>query len=224
MYQNFYLLKYLKEKDITIVIHDPFEIFRENEEYLKNWKVLVIRKSVRAFLKEKYDINAKFIYHPFFPYRKYTEIDSQDNKDKYKNINITNKIDIVSISRIAPHKNIDMLLRANKKINKKSIKIFGLIDGHYVSSKLNKLDFDKYYHGMFDKSFWQVSNILSKSKFMVDLSEIPNDGGGTPYTFLEAIYNDCAIILNRNGLKALIRNTVILRKDTIVMLFLMIKN
>ncbi len=206
MYQNFYLLKHLKEKDISIVIHDPGEIFRENEEYLKNWKVLVIRKSVKAYLKEKYNINAKFIYHPFFPYKKYAEIDNQDGRGKYNdnsvNNNNNNRSDIISISRIAPHKNIDMLLRANKKINKNPIKIYGLPDSHYVSSKLNKLNFNQYYYGLFDKSFWRVSYILSKSKFMVDLSEIPNDGGGTQYTFLEAIYNDCTIILNRKWIES----------------------
>ena len=32
---------------------------------------------------------------------------------------------------------------------------------------------------------------------MIDLSTIKDDGGGTQYTFLEAIYNDCILILNR---------------------------
>jgi glycosyltransferase involved in cell wall biosynthesis len=203
MYQNFYLLRYLNDKEVTIVIHDPHEIFRDNKEFLKNWKVLVIRKSMRAFLKEKYNINAEFIYHPFFPYKEYGGLNDHGNKDKnnYNHISST-RSDIVSISRIAPHKNIDMLLRANKKINKNPIKIFGLRDSQYVFSKLNNLDFNKYYCGMFDKSFREVSKILHKSKFMVDLSEIPNDGGGTQYTFLEAIYNNCAIILNRNWIES----------------------
>jgi hypothetical protein len=41
--------------------------------------------------------------------------------------------------------------------------------------------------------------ILTRAKFMVDMSSIAylNDGGGTQYTFLEAIYSDCAIVLNR---------------------------
>ena len=71
-----------------------------------------------------------------------------------------------------------------------------LANPHYVSSILNNREFDKYYQGMFNKSFSQVSNILNKSKFMVGLSEIPEDGGGRQYTFLEAIYNNCAIILS----------------------------
>ena len=31
---------------------------------------------------------------------------------------------------------------------------------------------------------------------MIDLSTIKDDGGGTQYTFLEAIYNDCILILH----------------------------
>jgi hypothetical protein len=75
----------------------------------------------------------------------------------------------------------------------------------YVSSKLSGLGFDKHYYGMFGKSFSQVSDILSRSKFMVDLSEIPNDGGGTQYTFLEAIYNNSAIVLNRRWIEGVDR-------------------
>ena len=55
------------------------------------------------------------------------------------------------------------------------------------------------------KSFDKVSDILSKSKFMVDLSVLPNDGGGTQYTFLEAIYNNTAIILNRGWVETVDR-------------------
>lgn len=36
---------------------------------------------------------------------------------------------------------------------------------------------------------------------MVDLSFLPNDGGGTQYTFLDALYHNCAIILNRQWIE-----------------------
>jgi hypothetical protein len=36
---------------------------------------------------------------------------------------------------------------------------------------------------------------------MVDLSFVPNDGGGTQYTFLDAIYHNCAIILNQQWIE-----------------------
>jgi hypothetical protein len=36
---------------------------------------------------------------------------------------------------------------------------------------------------------------------MIDLSFLPNDGRGTQYTFLDAIYHNCAIILNRQWIE-----------------------
>ena len=38
-------------------------------------------------------------------------------------------------------------------------------------------------------------SILNHCKFVIDMSIIKNDGGGTQYTFLEAIYEDCILIL-----------------------------
>lgn len=38
---------------------------------------------------------------------------------------------------------------------------------------------------------------FEKAKSMVDLPFLPNDGGGTQYTFLDASYHNCATILNR---------------------------
>jgi hypothetical protein len=36
---------------------------------------------------------------------------------------------------------------------------------------------------------------------MIDLSILLDDGGGTQYTFLDAIYHNCAIILNRQWIE-----------------------
>ena len=36
---------------------------------------------------------------------------------------------------------------------------------------------------------------------MVDLSFLPKDGGGTQYTFLDAIYHNCAMVLNRQWIE-----------------------
>ena len=54
---------------------------------------------------------------------------------------------------------------------------------------------------MFDKSFSILSEILAKAKFVVDLSILKHDGGRTQYTFLEAIHNDCALILHRKWIQ-----------------------
>src|SRR5215212_6774069 len=103
----------------------------------------------------------------------------------------------VSISRISFEKNTDMLLKANKILDKiDAIKLFGRPSRVYVHNFLGGFqgDFNKYFYGTFEKSFSTLSEILAEAKFVVDLSILKHDGGGTQYTFLEAIHNDCALI------------------------------
>ena len=45
-------------------------------------------------------------------------------------------------------------------------------------------------------------NLLHNCEYVVDMSIIKGDGGGTQYTFLEAIYNDCILILHKEWVEA----------------------
>jgi len=199
MFQHFECLekirriKYEKRKEVTIVIHDPGEIFEFNEPYLKYWNIITIRKSMQQYLRDRYGIESKFIYHPFYPY----PVEQQGDNSKAQE---ENKPEAVSISRIDFNKNIDITLDANKR-TKNPVKIYGWPNRDYVSQKLDSVEFSKYYQGKYIKSFDATSKILKKAKFMIDLSIIPNDGGGTQYTFLDAIYHNCAIILNRQWIE-----------------------
>jgi hypothetical protein len=107
MYQNFHLLDCLRAKDITIVIHAPGEISKENESYLKHWRIIVIRKALQMFLWERYHIKAKFLYHPFYLYKKFKKNMSEQNESNRKD-------HAVAISRIDYFKNTDIVLKANK--------------------------------------------------------------------------------------------------------------
>ena len=49
----------------------------------------------------------------------------------------------------------------------------------YLNGKNGAVEFNKYYYGKFDKSFLSVSNIIATKKFVVHLSLVKNDGGGT---------------------------------------------
>ncbi|HKG29650.1 MAG TPA: hypothetical protein VKA91_00140 [Nitrososphaeraceae archaeon] len=197
MYQHFECLTMLKgskgkgRREVTIVIHDPGEIFESNEPYLKYWNIITIRKSMQEFLLDRYGIDSKFIYHPFYPY----PIPLEDyNEEENK------KMQAVSISRIDFNKNIEIILDANKRA-RNPVKIYGWANSKYVSERLDTDTFNQYYQGKYVKSFDATSEILKKAKFMIDLSSLPNDGGGTQYTFLDAIYHNCAIILNRQWIE-----------------------
>src|ERR671914_2676018 len=197
MFQHFECLEKLrsggKRKEVTIVIHDPGEIFKFNEPYLKYWNIITIRKSMQQYLQDKYGIESKFICHPFYPYPIEQQGDSRNEQEE-------NKREAVSISRIDFNKNIEIILDVNKR-TKNPVKIYGWLNKEYVSQKLHSVEFSKYYQGKYIKSFDATSKILKKAKFMIDLSIIPNDGGGTQYTFLDAIYHNCAIILNRQWIE-----------------------
>ena len=45
---------------------------------------------------------------------------------------------------------------------------------------------------------YENKDLLDNCAFVVDMSIIVGDGGGTQYTFLEAIYHDCALILHKD--------------------------
>jgi len=209
----------------VIVIHDPRDVSERIAQLLKFWKVVTIRKTVQSYLEMKYGIESLFLYHPFFRYNTTTSSSLELG-------GLPTRRGAVSISRIGFGKNIDIILKANKildsqyqgganaKNGSNLIEIYGCPAPRYVylflrnrrvdeskstcsKDMINNGDFRKYYCGKFERSFSAVSEILSQRKFVVDLSTVKNDGGGTQYTFLEAIHNGCALILHRKWLEGI---------------------
>ncbi|MFL6492051.1 MAG: hypothetical protein ACJ70O_03005 [Nitrososphaera sp.] len=115
MYQHFECLEKLRRTSkgkglggITIVIHDSGEIFKFNEPYLKCWNIITIRKSMQQYLRDRYSIESKFIYHPFYPYHTQQQGDSDDAEEE-------DKTQAVAISRIDFNKNIEIILDARER-------------------------------------------------------------------------------------------------------------
>lgn len=188
--KNYY--KYLNHfKKARLVIHDPTEIKGKScqpvIDHLNKFKIITIRKSVKRYLSKNHNIKAEFKVHPFYSYP----------------VTKKPKMGAVSISRIDFDKHIEVILEANKLLpidNK--IEIYGAANDRYVYFKLkpSNLNFEKYYKGKFKKSFVDLDGILSDKEFVVDLSAIKNDGGGSQYTFLEAIYQNCILVLSSKWL------------------------
>lgn len=176
-------------KDIGLVIHDHRDVSYRTAPYLKNWTLIAIRRTVRDYIQNRYGLDCAFLYHPFYP---------------YPVIHKAQRRGAVSISRISFEKNTDILMKANKILDRfDAIKLYGCPSRVYVHRFLGGFqgDFSKYFCGMFGKSFSILSEILAEAKFVVDLSILKHDGGGTQYTFLEAIHNDCALILHRKWIE-----------------------
>jgi hypothetical protein len=188
--KHYWKYLHLFPKDTILIVHDPTELKgKENEivKYINHFKIITIRETVQKFILDNYKIQSKFLKHPFHSYVKSTD------KSEYHSL---------SISRIDFDKHTDLILQANKLINEenKKIQIFGAENRLYVHHKLKDLDFPKFWKGKYPKKLplqHDGKDLLNDCYFIVDMSIIKGDGGGTQYTFLEAIYHDCALILHK---------------------------
>jgi len=162
-----------------LVLHDPTEITKKTVSVFQKFRLITIRQSVKEYIKEKYDLDSVFLLHPFHSYP----------------ISEESRTEAVSINRIDFDKHQDIVLRANQL--GAEIKLYGSINRLYVFHKLKDLPFSDSYKGSFPKSFDALNNILSRAKFVVDMSQIKKDGGGSQYTFLEAIHHGCILVLHQ---------------------------
>jgi len=182
---------HLFPKGTILIIHDPTELKGKQNEIVKlinHFKIITIRKTVQEFIKKEYNIDTDFLSHPFYEYPK-----TNEPSDYYS----------LSISRIDFDKHTDLILKANELIEdgEKKIQIFGAENRLYVHHKLKDLHFEEYWKGKYPKTLplsHEGKDLLNDCKFIVDMSIIKGDGGGTQYTFLEAIYHDCALILHKD--------------------------
>jgi hypothetical protein len=188
--------------ETEIIIHDPTECKKSknlnplvqstdhnDKPLLEHFKVITIRESVQEYLMNQFSVQSQFMPHPFFSY-KIPKIEGLGHK-------------CVSIARIDFDKNTDMLLKANQLLENKSnhIYLFGAENRLYVHHKLKELNIQEYWKGKFPKNLSPVydgKSILKDAKYMIDMSIIKGDGGGTQYTFLEAIYHDCVLVLHND--------------------------
>ena len=192
---------HLFPKDTEIIIHDPTECKKSKSNnplvqttdhndnpLLDHFKVITIRESVQEYLMNQFSVKSLFMPHPFFSY-KIPKIEGVGYK-------------CVSIARIDFDKHTDILLKANQLMKNKSdhIYLFGAENRLYVHHKLKELNIQEYWKGKFPKNLSPVydgKSILKDAKYMIDMSIIKGDGGGTQYTFLEAIYHDTVLILHK---------------------------
>lgn len=174
-----------------LVIHDPTELKDKRlHEHLEYFNIITIRKKVSNYLEEKFGINSIENIHPFFPFKKTLSFSNKNPKEKSG---------AISISRIDYDKHTEIILEANKILEaegKPKIEIYGKLNELYAYHKLRDYDFYSQYKGCFPKTFADLEKLLIDKKFVVDMSAIKGDGGGTQYSFLEAWYLDCVLVIS----------------------------
>ena len=161
-----------------IVIHDPAE-FKHGWDWESVESPLVIRKSMLQYFKD-----ARFCRHPY------------DRLHKSLSTEPTHEWRGVSTSRIDFDKHTELILDANRL--GADIRIFGFENRIYT--RFNILPhYPEWVQSIakYPKELrYATENLCGKATFMVDMSVIKGDGGGTQYSFLEAIDTGCVLILH----------------------------
>tara|TARA_R100000808_G_scaffold15950_1_gene36361 strand:- start:14982 stop:16034 length:1053 start_codon:yes stop_codon:yes gene_type:complete len=174
----------LLERGASIVIHDPTELRNpEFREFISPSQVIVIRKSMLEHMPE-----ATYIPHPYMALRSIDPLDFKEWENRPNNA--------ISISRLDFDKNSHWLFEANRALPpEKQIIIRGAENRMYTKTKIlpkypeyiqdsNREEEDR---AIYKLDFRGAINLCRTARFMTDFSVIQGDGGGTQYTFLEAI-------------------------------------
>jgi len=166
---------------IVITIHDPNDYNKDIIEFLSSFKealFIFIRSSVLRHVKSNSLKRKVFIKHP------YKRVCNEDLRG----------VRVVSTARVTYRKKIEIILEA-----KCGIEVWtGRVDRRYNWLKL----FKYYKNGIFDYPLYMgewddATEVYPGCCALVDLTVMKDDGGGSQYTFLEAIDFGLDLILHK---------------------------
>lgn len=161
-----------------LVVHDPTEL--KNLPMLSD-NIIVVRKAGLQYIP-----NATFIRHPY-------SIKQYDHR-------IEKKWNALSVCRIDFDKHTDILLDANRLLpESKRIEIRGFENRIYTRFKILP-NYPEWVQsqGAYPRTVDAAYEMLQQATYAVDMSQIKGDGGGTQYSFLEAM-NAGAINIIHSG-------------------------
>jgi hypothetical protein len=166
----------------TVIIHDPTELKGDIPAILRRAASVVTIRPINVVNLEKQGIASTYIPHPYM-----------------RNPNVFSKrlLWAGAFSRIDWDKGTHFIIDANDKLPEdKQIRIHGACNRMYAHHKLPD-NWESYYAGPFSATnLWGGAILASRYQWAVDMSTISGDGGGTQYTFLEAIDAGTALMLN----------------------------
>ncbi len=172
----------LAERGAWIVCHDPTE-FKNLPDNMK--RMFVIRPIALEWFP-----HAHYIPHPYKRHGGATGRATLITKARSKNA--------VSVSRIDFDKHTEILLDANRILPaNKRIHIYGFENRLYTKFKIMpKYPEWEQSKVAFPREEGAAFELLRNAKYMCDMSIIKGDGGGSQYTFLEAMDAGCVPVLH----------------------------
>ena len=154
-----------------------------------NVRIGVVRKSLSSLLRKEYGVNSMYLPQIY---------------NMYEGEAVIRDIHAVSISQISWSKNSHMIIEANKRLPEEiQVRMYGNYSRKFDHFKLKNIQEnwkELWWEGKFDSANGGAVKIASRAKFVIDLSIIKNDGGGTQYTFLEAFNGMSHLILHESWL------------------------
>ncbi len=174
-------IRLIQETDCVSVVHDPTELKLDYIDLLTDTtkRTVVIRESMLQYLP-----NATYIKHPYMRCPNFKELTSVRGG-------------AVAISRVDYDKRTHLIAEANQL--GAGITIYGTENRLYTHHKLNTdyPQWRKHYEGSYPAGdLWAGARLCRSYNSMVDMSVISGDGGGTQYTFLEALDAGASLILH----------------------------
>ena len=178
------------EAGADLVIHDPTELRGPEMDDLlgaTTRPIVTIRPTVAKLLREK-GLAAQTIPHPYSRWIG----GSLGERKKHA----------IAYSRVDFDKGTHLIVEANMRLpREQQVEIWGALNRIYAHHKLDGIDptWRRNYRGGWPAktSLWQGAAYAASARYAVDLSAIKGDGGGTQYSFLEALDAGTPLIINR---------------------------
>jgi hypothetical protein len=174
------------------VLHDPTELHKDlvAELLARKTRVVCIRRGNQQRFSAQ-GLAASFARHP---YVRAPAVEPQPPR----------AANAVSLSRIDFDKNTLEIVRANQLLpTDRQVQLHGSVNRMYTHFKVEPEHpgWEQYYRGTFAKTPTAAVEIARGARYVVDLSLISGDGGGTQYTFLEAWDAEAALLVHRGWLR-----------------------
>lgn len=174
---------HLKQFPCLVVLHSPPEIKVPGLlHYLStatNYATVVIRPALLRMDGNNAMRGLRYIPHPYlcwnrFPPKKFGKR-------------------VICTSRVMSHKNTDIILGAGNVEQWANY-----IDRPYNWHTLKPMGLDVYSHPMYKGGFDRVEDVYPGACALADMTLFARDGGGTQYTFLEAMDYGLGLILHKD--------------------------
>lgn len=183
----------LLEQGACLTIHDPNDLsgFGDDRSFLSSPKIILIRAHNTVLAPA-----GTYIPHPFV------------RRTGGRSIPAPRPRHAVTLSRLGSIKRTKWVLEANRQLpSDKQIWLRGYDDRFFTYTNL--VATGKYPEfkqdsqlppeekKTFAKNMGEAQSIAERATYLVDLTEIKGDGGGTQYTFFEGLDAGCCLVLNK---------------------------